>query len=205
MGRGSESGSPLPQRGSERGRHVSAGGEAIFYRRAHLSLPTPSLSPLRCGEGGEYLLPMTLLDQLTSDLITAMKAKDAATMSALRMLKSAIANAEIDARGSGKTIDEAAVLAVIKSHAKKLVEAIEEYRKGNRPDLVAASEAELKIISAYLPAMMPEDEVRKVVVAVRAKMGAAAMGPLMGAVMKELQGKADGAVVRKLVEEALKA
>jgi uncharacterized protein YqeY len=148
---------------------------------------------------------MQLIEQITADLITAMKAKDAATTSALRMVKSAIANAEIDARGSGKMFDDAVVLAVVKSHAKKLAEAIEEYRKGNRPDLVETSEAELHIISTYLPAAMPEDEVRKVVVTVHAKMGSAAMGPLMGAVMKELQGKADGTVVRKLVEEVLKA
>jgi uncharacterized protein YqeY len=147
---------------------------------------------------------MPLLDQLTTDLVTAMKAKDAATTSALRMLKTALGNAEIEARGSGKAFDDAAQLAVVKRHAKQLAEAAEEYRKGGRADLVAQTESELRIIERYLPAAMSEDEVRKVVVAVRARMPTAQMGPLMGAVMKELQGKADGAVVRKLVEEALR-
>lgn len=148
---------------------------------------------------------MQLTDQLAADLVIAMKAKDAATTSALRMLKSAIANAEIDARGSGKAFDDAAALAVVKSHAKKLAEAIEEYRKGGRSDLATATEAELRIIERYLPAAMPEEDVRKVVAEVKQRTGATQMGPLMGAVMKELQGKADGAVVRKLVEEVLRA
>lgn len=146
---------------------------------------------------------MSLLDQLTADLITAMKAKDAATLSALRMLKTALGNAEIEARGKGGAFDDALALAVVKRHAKQLAEAAEEYRKGGRADLVSQTEMELKIIERYLPAAMSEDDVRKVVVAVRAKTGLTQMGPLMGAVMKELQGRADGNLVRKLVEEAL--
>ena len=156
-------------------------------------------------EGGETVGCMVIVDKLAADLVAAMKAKDAAKTSALRMVKSAIANAEIDARGSGKPFDDAAALAVVKSHAKKLVEAIEEYRKGGRGDLATAAEEELKTIERYLPAAMPEDDVRKVIAAVKERTGATQMGLLMGAVMKELQGKADGAVVRRLVEEALRA
>lgn len=147
---------------------------------------------------------MSLVDQLTIDLTAAMKAKDAVTTSALRMLKTALGNAEIEARGKGGALDDAATLAVVKRHAKQLAEAAEEYRKGGRADLVSQTEAELKIIEKYLPAAMSEDDVRKAVVAVRAKTGLTQMGPLMGAVMKELQGKADGNLVRKFVEEALR-
>lgn len=147
---------------------------------------------------------MSLLDQLTADLVTAMKARDAAALSALRMLKTALGNAEIEARGKGAALDDAAQLAVVKRHAKQLAEAAEEYRKGGRADLVSQTEAELKIIEKYLPAAMSEDEIRKVVAAVRARTGATQMGSLMGAVMKELQGRADGTIVRKLVEEALR-
>ena len=149
-------------------------------------------------------MSLSLLDQLTSDIITAMKAKDAATTSALRMVKAALTNAEIDARAKGKALDDASVLAAVKGHAKKLAEAIEEFRKGGREEMAAATESELRIIERYLPAAMSEEDVRKVVTTVRAKTGASAMGPLMGAVMKELAGKADGTVVRKLVDEALK-
>lgn len=147
---------------------------------------------------------MSLIEQVAADTIAAMKAKDAATTSALRMLKTAIGNAEIEARGSGKVFDDAVVLAVVKSHAKKLVEAAEEYRTGGRADLVAAAEAELKIVERYLPAAMPEAEIRKAIAAVRSRMPAVQVGPLMGAVMKELKGQADGTAVRKLVEESLK-
>lgn len=146
---------------------------------------------------------MSLVDQLTIDLTAAMKAKDAATLSALRMLKAAIGNAEIEARGKGGALDDAATLAVVKRHAKQLAESAEEYRKGGRADLVSQTEAELNIIEKYLPAAMSEDEIRKVVVAVRAKTGLTQMGPLMGAVMKELKGGADGNVVRKIVGEVL--
>lgn len=146
---------------------------------------------------------MSLVDQLTADLVTAMKAKDAAALSALRMLKTALGNAEIEARGKGAALDDAAQLAVVKRHAKQLAEAVEEYRKGGRADLVSQTETELKIIEKYLPAAMSEDDVRKVVAAVRAKTGLTQMGPFIGAVMKELQGRADGNLVRKLVEEAL--
>lgn len=147
---------------------------------------------------------MSLLERITVNLITAMKAKDAATTAALRMLKTSLGNAEIEARGSGKTFDEAIELACVKRHAKQLAESAEEYRKGGRADLVSQTEAELNIIEKYLPAAMSEDDVRKVVAAVRAKTGLAQMGPLMGAVMKELKGGADGNVVRKIVEEMLR-
>lgn len=147
---------------------------------------------------------MSLIDRVTTDLTAAMKAKDTATTSALRMVKAAIANAEIEARGKGGALDDAAALAVVKRHAKQLAEAIEEYRKGGRGDLIAATESESKIIERYLPDAMSEEEVRKIVAAVRQHTGATAMGSLMGAVMKELKGKADGNVVRKIVEEMLR-
>ncbi|MBI4449681.1 GatB/YqeY domain-containing protein [Candidatus Uhrbacteria bacterium] len=147
---------------------------------------------------------MTLVDQVASDLTTAMKAKDAVATAALRMLKTSLGNAEIEARGSGKKFDDALELACVKRHAKQLAEAAEEYRKGGRADLVSQAESELKIIEKYLPAAMSEEEVRKVIATVRAKSGAMQMGPFMGAVMKELQGKADGTMVRKIVEEMLR-
>ena len=147
---------------------------------------------------------VTLRDRVTADLTAAMKAKDASKTAALRMLKTSLGNAEIEARGSGKPFDTAAELACVKRHAKQLAEAAEEYRKGGRADLVSQTEAELKIIEKYLPAAMSEDDVRKIVATVRAKTGLTQMGPLMGAVMKELKGGSDGNVVRKIVEEALK-
>lgn len=148
---------------------------------------------------------MSLIDQLTADLITAMKAKDAARVSALRMLKTALGNAEIEARGKGNApCDDAAMLAVVKRHAKQLTEAAEEYRKGGRADLLSQADAELHMIEQYLPAAMSEEEVREVVARVRERTGATQVGPLMGAAMKELKGGADGHLVRKIVEEALR-
>lgn len=147
---------------------------------------------------------MTLLQQLTPDLVAAMKEKDAMRVGALRMLKAALANAEIAARGSGKAWDDAMAIATAQRHAKQLRESMAEYRAGNREDLAASAAAELAVVERYLPAQLADDDIRKAIADVRARTGASQMGALMGAVMKELQGKADGNTVRKLVEEALR-
>ncbi|MFH1098986.1 MAG: GatB/YqeY domain-containing protein [Candidatus Uhrbacteria bacterium] len=148
---------------------------------------------------------MTLIDQLNANLIAAMKEKDAARMSALRMLKATLANAEIANRGSEKRFDDVAALAVVKMHAKQLRDAMVEYERGGRPDLADAACVELAIVELYLPAALSEDEIKKIVAAVRERTGLAQVGQLMGAVMKELAGKADGTTVRKIVEEMLRA
>ncbi|MBI4433321.1 GatB/YqeY domain-containing protein [Candidatus Uhrbacteria bacterium] len=146
---------------------------------------------------------MSLLEQVTAELVVAMKAKDAVAVSALRMMKSALANAEIAARGAGKEWDDAAAVAVAQRHAKQLRESIAEYRSGNREDLAAATEAELVIVERCLPSQLSEEEIRMAVRTVRDCTGAAQVGPLMGMVMKELQGKADGTTVRRIVEQVL--
>lgn len=133
-----------------------------------------------------------------------MKSKDATAVGALRMLKSTLANAEIAARGAGKELDDAGALAAAQRHAKQLREAITEYRAGHRDDLAAAAESELVIVERCLPSQLSEEEIRAVVVAVHARTGSTQVGPLMGSAMKELQGKADGNTVRKMVEEVLR-
>lgn len=147
---------------------------------------------------------MGLVDRIAGDLTVAMKAKDAARVSVIRMLKAALANAAIECRAQGKEFTEDAIGARVQTEAKRVREAMEDFRKGNRDDLVAGAEAELAIMQEYLPQQMNEDDVRAVIARVRGVSGASAVGPLTGAVMKELQGKADGALVRRLVEEVLR-
>lgn len=149
---------------------------------------------------------MPLRNDIESRYLQAMKAKDAAAVSTLRMLRTAIKNAEIEKRVEALTDDQA--IEVIGREAKKLKDALADYKAGNRDDLASQAEAEIAIVSTFLPAQMSDDEVREIVKAKAAALGLsgeAAFGRLMGEAMKELKGKADGAVVGAAVKEALKA
>ncbi|MGB9724645.1 MAG: GatB/YqeY domain-containing protein [Chloroflexia bacterium] len=146
---------------------------------------------------------MTLKERLQEDLKAAMLAHDGARATALRMLKAAIRNAEIEQQ---RELDDEGVLAVLERAAKQRRESIEAYRQGGREDLAAAEEMELRLIEAYLPQKMDEAEVRAVVVQVVAELGAsgpADMGRVMKHLMEKLRGRADGRLVNALVREAL--
>ncbi|MFH1430478.1 MAG: GatB/YqeY domain-containing protein [Candidatus Uhrbacteria bacterium] len=146
---------------------------------------------------------MALRETIQHDLVSAMKAREAERLSCLRMLKTAIDNAAIDVRAKGVELSEEDVISCVQTQAKRLRESIVDFRKGNREDLVTSAEAELAIIDAYLPEQLREDDIRSVVEAKRAENDTMSMGQLMGVVMQELQGKADGGLVRKVVEEVL--
>ena len=148
---------------------------------------------------------MSLRDQIQSDLIGAMKAREELKVSTLRMLKSAIGAFEV----SGKqkvTATEEDVLSVLKREVKKRKESIRQFEEGGRKDLVEREKAELVLLEAYLPAMMRDNEVRIVVESVAAELGATGpsdMGKVMGAVMNKLGGRADGAMVKEMVQSVL--
>lgn len=147
---------------------------------------------------------MPLRNDIESRYLQAMKAKDAAAVSTLRMLRTAIKNAEIEKRVDALTDEQA--IEVIGREAKKLKDALADYKAGGREDLASQAEAEIAIVSGFLPAQMSEDEVREIVKAKASALGLsgeAAFGRLMGEVMKELKGKADGAVVNAAVKQAL--
>jgi uncharacterized protein YqeY len=152
---------------------------------------------------------MTIRERIVSDLTAAMKAKDAETLGVVRMLKSRIMEAEVEQRsqkGQDYVLDDPGCLAVIATYAKQRRDSIEAYRKGGKEDLAKKEEAELAIIQQYLPAQMPEDEVRRIVADAIAKAGATSakdMGAVMKIVMPMLKGGADGAVVNRIVRELL--
>jgi len=143
------------------------------------------------------------LDQLQSDLKDAMKARDEARVSTLRLIISALKNEQIAKKGDLAESDE---LTVLSKQAKQRKDSIAQYEKGGRDDLVAQESKELEIIQTYLPAQMSDDEVKALV---QEKMGAlgvtdkSGVGKLMGALMGDLKGKADGAVVKRVVQELL--
>ncbi len=148
-----------------------------------------------------------LFQRITEDMKTAMKEHNEHALSAIRFLFSAIKSEAITA-GDRENISDETCLKVIKKQVKQRKESIEQYRAGNRTDLVEKEEAELKYIEAYLPEMISEEEIMKVVEATKAELGItdpAKMGQLMGAVMKKLAGQEfDGALVKALVEKTLK-
>ena len=148
---------------------------------------------------------MSLKDRIQEELKAAMLQRDTVRTNVLRMLKAAIRNAEIDQQ---RELDDAGVLVVLDKAAKQRRESIEAYRQGGREELVAAEEAELRIIEAYLPRQLSELEVRTAVEQAIAELGAqgpADMGRVMKVLMEQLRGLADGKVVSTLVREALAA
>lgn len=150
---------------------------------------------------------MTQQDSLVARIeratIGAMKARDAARTSALRMAKAALKNREIDKRSA---LDDADALQVLATLAKQRRESIEQFRAGGRVELAEKEEAELAILQEFLPEALSEDEVRRAVADAVAEVGATGprdMGKVMAALMPRVKGKADGKLVNTLVREAL--
>lgn len=149
---------------------------------------------------------MTLREKVNSDLLNAMKAKEEIKVGTLRMLKAAVMKFEVSgAEKKDATDDE--VIQIIKKEAKQRKDSIDAYTKGGRPEAAAKEEAEMKILESYLPAQMGEDELKAAISRIIGQVGAtskADFGKVMGAVTKELKGKADGQRISKLVGEVLK-
>ena len=147
----------------------------------------------------------SIYERLQTDMTAAMKAKDSDTLSTLRMLKAAILEAKTK-KPKDATVSLDEEIEILQRYAKKRRETIEELRKVGREDLVLAEEREITVTSRYLPQAMPEDELRQVVRAAVASTGAAGpkdTGKVMGAVMAQVKGRADGSTVSKLVREVL--
>lgn len=146
---------------------------------------------------------MSLKETLNNDIKTAMKAKDKETLSVLRMIKTAVQAAEIDKKEELNAEEELTILA---REAKQRRESLAEFVKAGRDELVAKTEAEIEIVERYLPKQLSVEEVKEVIAIVAEKIGATTQkqfGKLMGAVMQELKGKADGNVIKEQVKAHL--
>lgn len=146
---------------------------------------------------------MALKEQLRTDMAAAMKQGDAANRDVLRMMLAAIKQAEIDDQ---VTLDDAGVVAVLTKQAKQRRESIADYEKAGRADLVAQEQAELAIIEMYLPQLMGRDQVQALAAQVIADLGVTdikGMGQVMGKLMPQLKGQADGRLVNEVVRELL--
>lgn len=147
----------------------------------------------------------SISERIQADLAGAMKARDADTVSTLRMLKAALLELRTSkAKGAAVSADEE--VEVLMRYVKKRREVIEELKRLGRTETVAREEHEIAITQRYLPAMVSEDELRGIVRAAVAQTGASSpkqMGKVIGAVMAQVKGRAEGAVVSRLVKEAL--
>ena len=147
---------------------------------------------------------MTLKDRLNDDLKDAMRSRDTLRRNTIRLLLSAIGYEEIARRGD---LDDDAVTQVLTKQAQQRRDSIEAYTKGGRSDLVAQEEAELAIVSAYLPTPLSAEEIGAIVDAAIADAGASGpqdMGKVMGRVMPQVRGRADGRQVSALVNQRLR-
>ncbi|HNV87116.1 MAG TPA: GatB/YqeY domain-containing protein [Candidatus Omnitrophota bacterium] len=145
-----------------------------------------------------------LQDKIDSDLKEAMRARDEIRLSTLRLLKSAIGYSAIAQHKD--RLEDGEVFKVIQKEIKKRQEAIENYVKGNRPELAEKEKKELLILENYLPAQISDEELLAVVKNITKKMNAtskAQMGAVMKEVVAEVQGRADGKKISAMVSRFL--
>ena len=148
---------------------------------------------------------MSVQDRLTDDLKTAMKGRDELTRDVVRLVISAIKNGEIEKRGA---LDEAGVTDVLSRMVRQYRESIVAFRDGGREEAATKEEAELAVVMRYLPEQLGPDEIRALAQAAAAEVGASGTsdrGKVMGVLMPQLRGRADGSVVSAVVGEVLEA
>jgi uncharacterized protein len=146
---------------------------------------------------------MTLKERINEDMKAAMRAKESAKLSAIRLLLAAMKQKEVDER---VTLDDAQVLAIVEKQIKQRKDSISQYETAKRDDLVAAEKFELDILSAYLPAQADGGEIASVIAAAIAETGAkspADMGKVMGIAKTKLAGRADMGEVSKQIKAKL--
>jgi uncharacterized protein len=134
---------------------------------------------------------MPLIDQVQKDMVAAMKSRQEARLSALRMIKAALMKLKVD---SPKPLDEAAEMQVLKSLIKQRIEAAEAFRKAGREEQAASEEAERALIESYLPAAASPEEMDAAIAEALAETGAASLKQ-MGVVMKAVQARLAGKTV----------
>ena len=146
-----------------------------------------------------------LFDQVSKDIVAAMKAKDKVTLEALRNIKKVFIEAKT-APGANDTLEDAAALKILQKLAKQGHDSAELYTSQNRPDLAEAELAQVKVIESYLPKAMSTDEIEAAVKEIIAQTGASSikeMGKVMGVASKQLAGKADGKAISDVVKRLL--
>jgi len=146
---------------------------------------------------------MSLKEQITEDMKTAMRAKDSERLGTIRMLLAAVKQKEVDERVE---VDDVALVAIVDKLIKQRKDAISQFSAAGRQDLADKETAEVKVLEAYLPQRLSQEEIQAAVAAIVADLGAKGpgdMGKVMGAVKAQLAGKADMGLVSAAVKSAL--
>ena len=149
---------------------------------------------------------MSIVEQIKSDMKDAMRAKDAQALTALRGLLSAFTNELVAiGRTPQDSLSDEETITVIKRASKQRKDAIEQFEKGGRPELAEDEKAELAVIEKYLPATMSLEDIKTIAEAKIAEFGGdkTKLGQIIGAVLKQTAGQADGSDVKKVVTELL--
>jgi uncharacterized protein YqeY len=148
---------------------------------------------------------MGLKEQLSSDITYAMRTKDADRLRALRLLRASIQNLEVartDAKHPqhGQPVTEEDLLGVVQKEIKQRQDSIDQFKKGNRDDLVAKEDGEIEVLRGYLPAQMSRDEIAAHVRGVIGEVGSD-FKTVMPRAARDLKGRADGRLVNEVVRE----
>jgi len=147
---------------------------------------------------------MNLKEKINDDLKVALKSGDKIRLQTIRSIRALIL--EFEKSGTGKEFDEEEEIKLLSTAAKKRKESIEQYTNAGRKELAETEEAELTIIMSYLPKQLTLEEVENKITEIAKELGTvtkADFGKLMSAAMKELKGKADGKIVKSVVEKVL--
>ena len=148
---------------------------------------------------------MTMRDKLEDDIRQSMRDRNQARLDALRFLKSAVQAAE---KTGGESLDDTRMLDVVAKQVNDRRESIRMFQEGNRTDLVAKESAELQVLEEYLPPQMSREELESLIQDLVSQVGATSIrdkGKLMGRLMPQVKGKADGAIVNELATQILES
>jgi len=189
-------------------RFVFVGWNIRELELCEIFLDTFTRNMSRCGESHDKKGPqrrntMDLKTQITEEMKTAMRARDAQRLSAIRLLLAAIKQKEVDER---KDLSDEEVIAVVEKMIKQRRESIAQYEKAARVDLVEVEKFELGVLQAYMPQALSESEVEEAVAQALTESGAQSvrdMGKVMGVLKNKLAGRADMSVVSALVKARL--
>jgi len=149
---------------------------------------------------------MSLNDQLTTDMKTAMKAKNKVALGTIRTLKSAIKNAAIEQGSADTVLDDTAIISVIRKQIKQRQDSITQYNDNGRPELAETEQNEVNVLENYLPTPLSSEEVETLVAEAISETGASSkadMGKVMGLMQKKTDGRADGKTISQAVMKAL--
>ncbi|MGP1442177.1 MAG: GatB/YqeY domain-containing protein [Anaerovoracaceae bacterium] len=146
---------------------------------------------------------MSLKDRLTADFKDAMKAHDDIRKNTINLTRAAIKQYEVDNRVE---LDEQGIMDILNKQVKMRKDALSDFEKAGRTDLIEAYKKEIDILAVYLPQQLTEEELTSIIMETKSELGIedkSGMGKLMGAVMPKIKGRADGDAVRKIVQRIL--